>query len=228
MDDFAFPVEILRTNRKKSASIQLDGDTVKVRVPKSLSDARVRELISKRNGWIQTKLKEQAEQAPRQAREFVSGEAYQYLGKSYRLKVVTDPDPDLNTKLIGGYVTVSVPDKTNQQAIKALLESWYCERALARLTVKTERWAKIIGVAPASEAVKRYKARWGSCAISGDISYNWQIIQTPHRIVDYVVVHELCHLLEHNHSPKFWAHVERHMPDWKERRDWLKLNPPIF
>ena len=65
---------------------------------------------------------------------------------------------------------------------------------------------------------------WGSCSAKGDISFNWRIILAPHSVVDYVVVHELCHLLEHNHSPKFWKEVERYVPDWRNQRDWLKHN----
>jgi predicted metal-dependent hydrolase len=80
------------------------------------------------------------------------------------------------------------------------------------------------GVNPASVTVKNYKSRWGSCSTKGDISYNWRIILAPHSIVDYVVVHELCHMLEHNHSSKYWKHVERHVPNWRECREWLKHN----
>jgi predicted metal-dependent hydrolase len=72
--------------------------------------------------------------------------------------------------------------------------------------------------------VKEYKARWGSCSSSGDVTYNWRIIMAPHHIVDYIVVHELCHLLEHNHGPKYWKHVKSVVPDYKECREWLKVN----
>ena len=75
---------------------------------------------------------------------------------------------------------------------------------------------------PRSVAVKDYKSRWGSCSAKGDISYNWKIVLAPHRIVDYVVVHELCHMLEHNHSSRYWKLVEKYVPDYRERRDWLK------
>lgn len=73
-----------------------------------------------------------------------------------------------------------------------------------------------------SSEFKDYKSRWGSCSTTGDISYNWKIVMAPHRIVDYVVVHELCHLLEHNHSAIYWRHVERIIPDFKKCGEWLK------
>ena len=72
--------------------------------------------------------------------------------------------------------------------------------------------------------LKNYKSRQGSCSINGNIDYNWKIIQAPKNVIDYVVVHELCHLIEHNHSPKYWGNVERFMPNWRDGRDWLKEN----
>lgn len=227
MEGFAFRVEVIRTDRKKSASIQLDGDLVKVRVPKSLSDKRIRELITKQTPWIQAKFKEQSERPTPKPKEYVSGESLSYLGKDYRLKVVLGANPSI--KFENGDLVVTIPEREQQQnTVKHLLENWFRTRAEILLRAKTERFSKIIKVSPASVSVGNYKSRWGACSSKGDITYNWKIILTPHRIVDYVVVHELCHLLEHNHSPKYWRHVERYVPDWRERRKWLKLNPVVF
>ncbi|MDA9109432.1 M48 family metallopeptidase [Woeseiaceae bacterium] len=223
MEGFDFQVEILRTKRKKSASIQLNEGLVKVLVPKSLSDKRIRDLILKRSSWIQTKLKEQSKRLPITPREYVSGECFPYLGKNYRLKVVYGEN--LSVKMKNGYLVVTlISDMDQQEVVRLQLEKWYQEHAETRLKEKTKRLAKIVGVNPSSVSVKTYKSRWGSCSHKGEIIYNWKIILAPHRIVDYVVVHELCHLLEHNHSPKYWRQVERHTPDWKNCRNWLKSN----
>ena len=104
------------------------------------------------------------------------------------------------------------------------LKNWYQTRALEKLKEKTKRYAAILGVNPQSVDVKEYKARWGSCSSSGDVSYNWRIIIAPHHIVDYIVVHELCHLLEHNHGAKYWKHVQTVIPNYKECRHWLKTH----
>ena len=227
MEGFTFQVEVIRTDRKKSASIQLDGDLVKVRVPKSLSDKRIRELIAKRTPWIQAKFKEQSERPVPKPKEYVSGEFLSYLGKNYRLKVVSGINPSI--KLENGDLVVAIPEEKQQQnMVKHLLENWYRTRAEILLREKTERFSKIIKVSPRSVFVGNYKSRWGACSSKGDITYNWKIILTPHRIVDYLVVHELCHLLEHNHSPRYWRHVERYVPDWRECREWLKSNPVVF
>ena len=222
MNGFDFPVEVVRTDRKRSALIYLEGEVIKVRVPKSLSDGRVRELITKRTPWIKTKLKEVFERPIVKPKEYVSGEAFAYLGRNYRLKIVVGDEPSI--KLKGGYIraTVLKADKTAQATIRSMLVSWYRQHAETRLGEKTDRLAKIVGVQPNSITVKDYKSRWGSCSKSGDISYNWRIILTPHRIVDYVVVHELCHMLEHNHSDRYWRHVKQYVSDWRECRDWLR------
>lgn len=227
MEGFAFQVEVVRTNRRRSASIQLAGDLVKVRVPESLSDDRIRHLISRRASWIQAKLKEQADRPAFKPKEYISGEAFPYLGKNYRLKVISGRTPSV--KLKNGYLVATVSDTESQQkTVKTLLVNWYRSQAEVRLREKTARLSKIVGVSPSSVSVRNYKSRWGSCSSNGDITYNWKIILAPHRIVDYVVVHELCHLLEHNHSPHYWKHVERHFPDRKECREWLRTNPIIF
>ena len=224
MDGFPFQVEVVRTDRKRSASISLSDDLVKVTVPSTLSDNRIRDLVSKRTPWIKKKLQEQSDRPIPAAREYVSGETVTYLGKNYRLKVLRGNERSI--KLRRGYVeaTVTKTDIDPKNTIRSLLEHWYRSLAEKRLGEKTDRLAGVIGVNPASVTVKNYKSRWGSCSTKGDISYNWRIILAPHSIVDYVVVHELCHILEHNHSNKYWKHVERHVPNWRECREWLKHN----
>jgi len=98
----------------------------------------------------------------------------------------------------------------------------YREHALERLQEKAERYAKLIGVGPYSVGIKTFKGGWGSCSTKGHVQFNWKVIIAPTHIVDYVVVHELCHLRHHNHSPAYWNSVERVMPDYRECKDSLK------
>ncbi len=224
MEGFDFPVEVIRTPRKRSAAIQVSSGVVSVRVPQSLSDKRIQDLIQKRSVWIKRKIKEQADRPTSKPKEYVSGESFSYLGKTHRLKVVDGAEPSLKMK--GGRLVASVPKdaKNRKSLVESLVTDWYQSHADQKLREKVKRFAPIVGVEPRSIAVKAYKARWGSCTSSGDISFNWKIIEAPHRVVDYVVIHELCHMLEHNHSPKYWKHVERYVPDWQSCRHWLKHN----
>ena len=111
-----------------------------------------------------------------------------------------------------------------KERIQQYLDAWYKSRALERLTDKTTRYAEQIGVSPSGISVRNFKSRWGSCDSRGQLLFNWNIIKAPHAIADYVVVHELCHLVHPNHSKDFWALVGRFDPAYAEHRDWLKQN----
>ena len=224
MNGFPFQIEVVRTKRKKTASISLTDELVKVSVPSKLSDKRIRDIVTKRTPWIKKKLQEQIDRPNPKLKEYVSGETFTYLGKNYRLKVLKGMACSI--KLKHGYfeATVLRSDPDPKKTIRSLIIDWYKTHAEKRLIEKTKRFAKVIGVHPNSVTLKDYKSRWASCSSKGDISYKWQIILAPHRVIDYVVIHELCHMLEHNHSRKYWRHVERYVPNWREFRDWLKKN----
>ena len=224
--DSEFPVEVKRTNRRKTASIKIEEGKVQVIIPKTLSKKGLQKLIQKKTPWIRRKLKDQSEYALAKQKEYVSGESFAYLGKNYRLKL-TQNDSDA-VKLKGGRLVLGVDEdlsETDREVfVKGALEKWYLSHAEDRLREKTARYAKIIGVKPSSVTLKSYKSRWGSCSSKGDISYNWKIIMAPHHIVDYVVVHELSHMIQLNHSPAYWRSVERFIPDYQQCRKWLKVN----
>ena len=218
-------VEIVRTKRRKTASIQIRDGLIRAVVPNQISDFRVEALIKKRMSWIRKKLQEESKIVIPSIKEYVSGESLTYLGKNYRLKIITNSKRSV--KLIGGYIEVSVPKKS-PSTIKNMLTQWYIDHAIERLKDKTDRYANIIGVSPSTVSVRDYKSKWGSCSSDGNISYNWRIIMSPHRIVDYIVIHELCHMLEHNHSKDFWQHVSNNCRDYKECRNWLKINGRVL
>lgn len=228
MKEFDFAVEIIRTDRKKSAIIQIHDDKAIIKAPRTLPDAHIRTMITKRSAWIKQKLQDQSERSDVKSKEYVSGEAFSYLGRIYRLKVMKGLGSSIKMK--DGYLVVTICEAEIDppKEIKSLLQRWYRSHAEQRLREKTERLAKSVGVTPNSVAIRSYKSRWGSCSIRGDITYNWKIILAPHRIIDYVVIHELCHLLEHSHSPRYWMYVERYAPDWRNCRRWLKQHPIVF
>ena len=228
MNKFDFQIDVIKTDRKKSVSIQLEGELVKVRVPRSLSDERINSLIKRRIPWIKTKLKEYSQRPSVMPKKYVDGEIFPYLGKDYCLKV--EVGDDLSIKMKNGYFLITIP-KTGKDAnkqVKHLLMGWYQSHAEKYLKEKTDRLSELVGASPTSVSIKNYKSRWGSCSSNGVIDYNWRIILAPHYIVDYVVVHELCHLLEHNHSPHYWRIVEKITPNWKNYRDWLRHNSDIL
>jgi predicted metal-dependent hydrolase len=223
--DLPVEIRIVRTARRKTLLIEVDNPVVTVKVPKTLSDERLEALLRKRRTWIKDKLETQEEMPPLRPKEYVNGESFSYLGKTYRLRIVSGKQGD-PVKLRKGYLEVPVSKELSHEgresSIRDSLTQWYSSHALARLKNKCSRYGKILGVEPSSIKVDDYKSRWGSCSSSGIVSFNWRVILAPHSIVDYVVVHELCHMLEHNHSTKYWSHVAMVIPNYQECREWLK------
>jgi len=161
---------------------------------------------------------------PHRTKELVSGESFPYLGRHYRLKI--QEGHQVGVSLSGGYLKATI--RPNEQGehrtlkIQQYLQNWYRNKAQERLKEKTERYAKQIGVSPAAVSVRNFKSRWGSCDKKGQVVFNWNIIKAPHSVVDYVVVHELCHLIHPNHSKEFWQVVSRFDSNYLEHRQWLK------
>ncbi|WP_288841663.1 M48 family metallopeptidase [uncultured Deefgea sp.] len=217
-----FDVEIIRTLRTKTARLEVDDGTVSIIVPFALPQERIQKIVDEKTRWVKEKLYLHSQSMPLSNKEFISGEAFPYLGRNYRLKIEAGAFQPV--KLKQGRLLVTLPlESTTPDLIRNALVRWYRHQAEQRFVEKVRRYAKIIGVKPASVGVKTFKSRWGSCSVKGEILFHWKVILAPHRIVDYVVVHELCHLKHHDHSPAFWKSVEAVIPDYLECKEWLKL-----
>ncbi|MDD2582026.1 MAG: SprT family zinc-dependent metalloprotease [Desulfuromonadaceae bacterium] len=179
-------------------------------------------LLSKRL-WINEKMTLQRDMAPASNKQFVSGEAYPYLGRDYRLKV--EHGPFAPVKLLQGRLVVQMPESGQQPCmIGNSIVRWYKRQAEQKIREKIKRYAPIVGVEPAGVNIKTFKSRWGSCTAKGELEFNWLIMLAPNRMVDYVVIHKLCHLIHHDHSSEFWWEVGRVMPDYQVCREWLLEN----
>jgi predicted metal-dependent hydrolase len=218
--------DIIRTNRKKSVSIEVNDGIVKVRVPKNLSDKKIQTIINDRLPWIEKKIDEQAQQMIDIPKRYVNGEFFSYLGNEYQLQIIEDSQEHivLNEKYLQVMLPIISHTDDISEYVHSLLTKWYEQQALSILTKKTKKFDALIDKRPVSIKIRDYKSRWGSCSSKGAITYNWRIIIGPEHVVDYVVVHELSHLLEHNHSKSFWKSVEQVFPDFKNSRKWLKMN----
>jgi hypothetical protein len=223
-----FDYKVVRRARRKTASISVKADnSVIVTVPEKLPRHQVHEIVRSKADWIRSKIRFNQEVREKlQPREYVSGEVFTYLGNHYHLEVIEDEARP--TCLSHGNLIVCVPSGTSvedrERLIIRQLTAWYQDHALKRLWEKTEHFASSLGITPPLVEIKSYKSRWGSCTRHGEIYYNWRIIIAPNAVVDYVVVHELCHLIHHNHSGAYWKLVESILPDYRESREWLKIN----
>lgn len=222
-DGNGFIAEIIRTSRRKTASIRVEEGAVSVVVPASISVEKIDQLLVSKRLWIKEKMALQRALAPVTDKQFVSGEAFPYLGRNYRLKV--EQGSFVPVKLLQGQLVVQTPEGCHQpHMIRNALVRWYKRQALQKMRDKVKRYAPVVGVKPAGVAIKSFKSRWGSCTVKGELEFNWRIMFAPNRMVDYVVVHELCHLIHYDHSPDFWSEVWRVMPDYQECRNWLREN----
>jgi predicted metal-dependent hydrolase len=216
-------VEVVRSIRR-TAALHIIGGDLQVRVPEHVGDDRVAAFLTKKRPWIRSKVAEIQRIPPHRSKELVSGESFPYLGRHYRLKI--QEGHQVGVCLSGGYLKATIrPTEHGEQRearIQQYLQSWYRSSALERLREKTTRYAEQIGVSPTGLSVRNFKSRWGSCDKRGQVVFNWNIIKAPHSVVDYVVIHELCHLIHPNHSKDFWQLVGRHDAAYPEQRQWLK------
>ena len=219
-----FNVTVIRSDRRRSATFRVDQSGVSFRVPKEIEYQKIVELVEKKTPWIRKKLEYAASLAPPELLAFENGDPIPYLGRTYCLKVQVGEYP--HVELVGEDIWVSVVAQhlTNSLHIQLVLERWFLDEAAILLAERLDFYAPIVGVRPAGMQVKAYKARWGSCKIDGQIQFNWRLIHGPVDVLDYVVVHELCHMLQHNHSAAYWSEVARVMPDYAVRRKWLSEN----
>ena len=222
-DGNGFIAEIIRTHRRKSANIRVEEGSVSVIVPANTSAEKIDQLIAAKRRWIREKITLHQESTVASSKQFVSGEAFAYLGRNYRLKV--EQGPFAPVRLLSGRLVVSLPQGAEQpQMIRNALVRWYKRQAEQKLNEKVKRFAPLVGVEPAGVGIKTFKSRWGSCTTKGKLEFNWTIMMAPNRMVDYVVIHELCHLVRHDHSSEYWKEVARVMPDYANCRDWLRMN----
>lgn len=173
--------------------------------------------------WIAGKADRMAEQQKEKPiHNFENGELFFYRGTTLTLNLIINQDRKrVMVKKQAGSLLVVTPSK-EKKMIKDAMEKWYRERAREVLTDKVTYFQRFIGKAVGDIRIKEQKSRWGSCSSRGNLNFNWKIVMAPDDIIDYLVVHELCHLLHMNHSKEFWESVEKIIPDYKEKEKWLK------
>jgi len=220
----------LRKTRRKTIGISIDmKGEVRVSAPVGVSEKQICEAVQKKAGWIAKKVNEAIEMNSNVVlKEFVSGEKFSYLGKDYTLEVLEKDSGKAEVRMkddsVFVYITRGYSGESRKQAVKEALIKWYRQRFSEVVSQRMEKYSLQLQVAPRRVVIKDQKTRWGSCSQKGNINLNWRLIMAPLPVIDYVVVHELCHLKVMNHSKSFWKLVESILPDCYDRRRWLKIN----
>jgi len=199
---------------------------VRLAVPVAMSDDAARLAVARKLGWIK-KQRAKFEAQPRQSqREMVNGESHYYLGRRYRLRVVDHQRAGGVVLRHGTVLELQLHGASDATGRERVLQRWYRERLRELVPPLVAKWEPVIGV-PASEwGIKRMKTRWGGCSIeSGRIWLNLELAKKPIQCLEYVVVHELVHLIERHHNDRFVALMDQHLPGWRHRRRELAAAP---
>ena len=216
VDDLTF--EVRRSARRRTVEITVDrGGELIVSGPPDVTDDVMAAFVREKRFWLYTKLAEkEALRQPVASKEFVTGEGFPYLGRSYRLLLVNDQDVPL--KLEAGRFKLV---RSEAAAGRQHFMDWYSDHARPWLRRRVDEWAARMGVEPTAIDVRDLGFRWGSCGKSGAVNFHWAAMLLPASMVDYVIVHELAHLIEPNHTPEFWLLVRRVLPEYEQRKLWL-------
>ena len=219
VDELSF--EVHRSARRKTLELVVDrGGELRLIAPKHLEHEVMASFVREQRFWLYSKLAEkELYLKPKPKKEFVNGEGFPYLGRSYRLLLVDEQEVPL--KLDAGRFKLRRRDagRGREHFVR-----WYRAHGKPWLIKRAEPWSKLLGVGVPPIDIKDLDHRWGTCTQEGEVSFHWATVLLPARMVDYVIVHELAHLLEFNHTPAFWNHVIRVLPDYAQRKDWMAKN----
>jgi len=218
------PVDVHYEERNQLAITVRPDMTVEARAPMGSEPGRVQEKLDAKARWVWQQLDHFEKYQPLQPpREYVGGETHLYLGRQYRLKI--EESDQEQVRLIGRFFEVETGEPKNRGAVKALMLDWYHRHAKAIIKKR---------IAPLLSEVERYgaekpelriqwmKKRWGSCTPNGVMTFNIELVKAPVHCVDYVLMHELCHLVHPNHGPEFYQLMNMLMPDWQKRKERLE------
>ncbi len=221
------PYVLRRSSRRRTMEIAITSSALaRVTVPRFVDFQTIEGFIHSRADWILQKLTEKQAQLEKFGKkEYETGHEFLFMGKSYALAV--DRLAGCSTKIFfrGDRWEVRANCATSQAMIKSKLVAWYRKEAGEIFGTRIFHYSRLMGLMPQKITVKTQKRLWGSCNHHGkSINLNWVLVMAPLSVIDYVVVHELCHLEVPNHSKRFWQKVEKFMPDYEKQEEWLKIN----
>jgi predicted metal-dependent hydrolase len=217
------PIGKIIRSRRRTIALEVTPDAILiVRAPHRVSKTTIEEMIQQKSAWILRKLDEMKQRPASPSYEYAEGEMFLFLGRAYPLRIVENGNMKIerSDRL---YVSSELkPDIRNR------IKRWYIEEARKEIPARCMWFSMKTGHVPASIRISDARQRWGSCTHKGGLNFSWRLIQAPPDIVDYVVVHELVHISQPDHSRKFWKKVEEILPDYDRRRKWLRENERLL
>lgn len=210
----------LKRNKRKTLSIYVEPDgEINVLAPEKMSEDELIQIIEKKSFWIHKSLSELEElNSTSVNREIKNGEGFLYLGKSYKLTIKKNLNQPLSLRQGRFHL-----DKDNLDDANKCFINFYKKKGKKYIQQRIDYFENKLGVSPNPIRIIDLQNRWGSCS-DKYINFHWKIMMAPMQIIDYIIVHELAHLVETKHNDKFWEIVESVIPDYKTRKDWLRIN----
>lgn len=213
-------------SRRSTADIIIERDgNVLVRAPQWADDEQVDNIVASKHYWIFQGLAEWRDlNATRVLREYKNGEGFLYLGRAYRLLLVGGQDEPLQLRNGRFSLRRDLVEQGEMAAAKEAFRDFYIARGLERIRQRVDYYAPKIGVTAKAIGVRELGNRWASCSPTGALAFHWKCMMPPQTIIDYIVVHELSHLHHRDHTGAFWNEVDKVLPDYRERKEWLRKN----
>lgn len=221
------PIQIRRSPRAKRLRLLVKPGLIELVVPPTAQESVALAFLDRHRAWAEDKLLElnaKARQAPI-VPSFTASPTLPWRGKELPLHIHEDPGGKIRVNVDEESVRISLPAGLGESRDEIALRAFYAwtRRWLrSRVAHLAERHAPRYGLQPRDIRIKSMKTRWGSCGPRNDININWLLALAPESVLEYVVVHEICHIRERNHSPAFWALVGKHLPQYLEERHWVK------
>jgi predicted metal-dependent hydrolase len=214
--------KIVRSRRRTIALVITPEARLIVRAPLRASSEVIHAVIREKEGWIRKKFDEMKKRPQATVHTYEEGETFYFLGRAYPLHIVDDGRASIERT---ERLCVS---RSLEPEIAGWIKRWYVLEAEKEIRSRCMWFSMTTGYTPASVRISDARGRWGSCTSRGGLNFSWRLIQAPLEIVDYVIVHELVHLRQPDHSRKFWAKVKEIMPDYERRRKWLRENERLL
>ncbi|MGB8648873.1 MAG: SprT family zinc-dependent metalloprotease [Anaerolineae bacterium] len=211
-------------SQRKTIGVSVERDaSVIVRAPIGASEDEIRQAIEGKRFWLYQKIRHKQKYPGHAVRkEFVTGESILYLGRNYRLRLTDERISNVQ------FHSAFYISRAQRPQAAQLLREWYIRRAEEKLPSKAKAFAEALGVTFNRILISNLKVRWGSCTPKSNLNFNWRIMKAPIFVIDYLIVHELAHLLESNHTPRFWNIVSVQAPRYEAAREWLKENGNVL
>ncbi len=222
LDDHAVSYTVKRSSRAKYVRLEVRAKTgLSVVIPASYNIDDMPALLKKKKRWILDKLAEYGKaQSVDVERKLRSGDSIPYLGRYLKVVEWHNPGTAHGVKLEQNRLLVNLDSRNGR--LNLVLEWWYRQQAERLIKKRTDELCPRLGVTYGRLSIRRAKTRWGSCSRKGNLNFNWKLLMVPEPVIDYVIIHELAHLKEMNHSKKFWNLVAQHCPQWRKHRKWLR------